>query len=109
MLPLQCCSGRSYVRGISVREVVVTMDNTVEVSIPVEAEAAAILGDARAREAIGRLVSRMLRPTEDADPLLAVMERLSAEAARRGLTQNILDEELAAYNAERREPGSTAD
>lgn len=84
------------------------MDNTVEISIPVEADAAAILGGARAREAIGRVVSRMLRPNEDADPLLAVMERLSADAARRGLTQAILDEELAAYNAERREPGSIA-
>ena len=84
------------------------MDNTVEVSIPVEADAAAVLGDARAREAIGRVVSRMLRPSEDADPLLVVMERLSAEAARRGLTQAVLDEELTAYNAERRAPGSPA-
>ncbi len=85
------------------------MDNTVEVSIPIEADAAAVLGDARAREAIGRVVSRMLRPSEDADPLLAAMERLSAEAAQRGLTQAVLDEELAAYNAERRAPGSPAD
>ena len=84
------------------------MDNTVEVTIPVEADAAAALGDMRAREAIGRVVSRMLRPDGNADPLLAVMERLSAEAAKRGLTQAILDEELAAYNAERRDPGSTA-
>ena len=85
------------------------MDTTVEVSIPVEAEAAAALGDARARAAISRVVSRMLRPSADADPLLAVMERLSADAARRGLTQDILDNELEAYNAERRGPGSTAD
>ncbi len=84
------------------------MDNTVEVSIPVEADAAAVLRDARAREAIGRVVSRMLRPSDDTDPLLAAMERLSAEAARRGLTQAVLDEELAAHNAERRAPGSPA-
>ena len=84
------------------------MDNTVEVSIPVEADAAAALGDARTREAIGRVVSRMVRPNADTDPLLAAMERLSADAAKRGLTQAILDEELAAYNAERRSPGSTA-
>lgn len=84
------------------------MDNTVEVSIPVEAEAAAALGDVRAREAIGRVVSRMLRSIEDAAPMLAVRERLSAEAPRRGLTQDICDEELAVYNAERRGPGSTA-
>jgi hypothetical protein len=85
------------------------MDNTVEVSIPVEAAAAAALDDARTREAIGRVVSRMVRPSEDADPLLAVMERLSADAAKRGLTQAILDEELAAYNAERRDPDSPPD
>lgn len=84
------------------------MDNTVEVSIPVEADAAAALDDARIREAVGRVVSRMVRPSEDTDPLLAVMERLSADAAERGLTQAILDEELAAYNAERRELGSPA-
>lgn len=85
------------------------MDDRVEVGIPVEADAAAVLGDARARKAIGRVVSRMLRPSEDADPLLAAMERLTAEAARRGLTQAVLDEELAAYNAERRAPGSPDD
>jgi len=84
------------------------MDDIVEVSIPVEADAAAALADARTREAIGRVVSRILRPRKDADPLLSAMERLSAEAERRGLTQTVLDEELAAYNAERREPGSGA-
>ena len=84
------------------------MDNIVEVSIPVEAAAAAALRDLRTREAVGRVVSRMLRPSDAADPLLAAMDWLGAEAARRGLTQDILDEELAAYNSERREPGSTA-
>lgn len=34
------------------------MDNTVDVTIPVEPEAAAALSDARNREAVGRLVSR---------------------------------------------------
>ena len=84
------------------------VDNIVEVSIPVEAAAAAALRDVRIREAVGRVVSRMLRPSDAADPLLTAMDRLGAEAARRGLTQDILDEELAAYNSERREPGSTA-
>ena len=36
------------------------MDRTVDVTIPVEPEAAA-LADARNREAVGRLVSRVLR------------------------------------------------
>jgi hypothetical protein len=38
------------------------MDNTVDVTIPVEPEAAAALADARNREAVGRLISRVLRP-----------------------------------------------
>jgi len=35
--------------------------------------------------------------------LFNTMEAISAEAARRGLTDEILEAELAAYNAERRE------
>ena len=35
------------------------MDGTVDVTIPVEPEAAAALADARNREAVGRLVSRV--------------------------------------------------
>ena len=84
------------------------MDDVVEVTIPVEADAAAALAEPIKREAIGRIVSRILRPQKDADPLLIAMERLSAEAERRGLTQAILDAELEAYNAERRESGSSA-
>jgi hypothetical protein len=83
------------------------MDDFVEISIPVEAEAAKALGDAHARAAIGRVISRMVRPNKGEDPLLDAMVRLSAEAARRGLTQDILDDELAAYNAERGETGSS--
>ncbi len=84
------------------------MDNIVEISIPIEAEAAKALGNARTREAVGRVISRMLKPSKDENPLLAAMERLSADAQNRGLTQQILDDELAAYNAERREPGNAA-
>ena len=39
------------------------MPNTIDVTIPVEPEAAAALQDARKREAIGRIVSRILRHT----------------------------------------------
>ncbi len=53
------------------------MAGTVEVLIPVDAEAAAALTDARKREAVGRIVSRILRPDPDHDPLLEAMERLS--------------------------------
>jgi hypothetical protein len=75
---------------------------TVEVAIPVEAGVAPALADEATRARIGRLVSRMLRPPSVEDPIAAI-EDLKAEARRRGLTDEIGDEELAAYNAERRD------
>ncbi|MFC7694940.1 hypothetical protein ACFQY5_40690 [Paeniroseomonas aquatica] len=42
------------------------------------------------------------------DRLFAAMDALSDEARRRGLTNEILDAELAAYNAERRDRPPTA-
>ena len=74
---------------------------TVDVPIPVEAGVASALGDAATRALAGRLVSRMLQPAS-AERLFEVMDALAAEAARRGLTDEILEAELAAYNAERR-------
>jgi putative PIN family toxin of toxin-antitoxin system len=44
------------------------MDRTVDVTIPVEPEAAAALADARSRAAVGRLVSRVLRPRSGPSP-----------------------------------------
>ena len=38
------------------------MDKTVDVTMPVEAEVAEALADARNRDAVGRRVSRVLRP-----------------------------------------------
>ena len=73
----------------------------VDVVIPVEAEAAAALTDTRKREAVGRIVSRILRPQPDHDPLVEAMERLSADAKAKGLTAEVLDAELAAHEAER--------
>ena len=77
------------------------MAGVVEVLIPVEAEAAAALTDARKREAIGRIVSRILRPTPDHDPLLEAMERLSADAKAKCLTRDTVEAELAAHKTER--------
>jgi hypothetical protein len=78
------------------------MDRTVEVVIPVEPEAAAALTDSRKRQAIGRIVSRLLRPEPGDDPLLDAMRRLNADATAKGLTQDALDAELADHKAERR-------
>jgi hypothetical protein len=77
------------------------MPETIDVAIPVELEAAAALEDARKREAVGRIVSRIVRPQPGHDPLLDTMQRLSDDAQAKGLTPNILDAELAAHKAER--------
>jgi hypothetical protein len=98
----------STVKGTAIRyspeREEVRMDTTVDVTIPVEARAASELRDARTREAIGRLVSRLLdrQRQGNIEQLFAAMERLGADAEANGLTDEILEEELAAYNAERR-------
>jgi hypothetical protein len=78
------------------------MPDTIPVTLEVEPEAAAALADPATRARIGRLVSRVLQPA-GVERLVAAMEALAAEAERRGLTDEILEEELAAYNAERRD------
>lgn len=75
---------------------------TVPVTIEVEPSAAAALDDPATRARIGHLVSQTLHQ-ENVERLLLAMDALAAEAELRGLTDEILEEELAAYNAERRE------
>jgi hypothetical protein len=75
------------------------MNELSKIEIPVEAAAA--VADARRREAVGRLVDRLVRPGAD-DPLIALFERTAAEAHQAGLTEAEIEAELAAYNAERR-------
>jgi hypothetical protein len=79
------------------------MDSTVDVTIPVEPEAAAALADARNRAAVGRLVSRVLRPRSGPSALAQAIAELKAEARAAGLADADIDAELAAYNAERRD------
>jgi hypothetical protein len=80
------------------------MDATVDITIPVEPIAAAALRDERKREAVGRLVSRVLHREreQNVDLLFAVIEQLGSAAAAKGLTEQILQQELAEHNAERR-------
>ena len=80
-------------------------NSTVDIPIPVEASVATALDNAMVRALAGRLVSRMLQPAS-VERLFDTMDAIAAEAARRGLTDDILDAELAAYNAERREPNA---
>ena len=78
------------------------MSKTVDVTIPVEPETAATLEDERNREAVGRLVSRVLRPGSGPTPLARAIAAMKAEARAADLTDGDIDAELAAYNAERR-------
>jgi hypothetical protein len=82
------------------------MGKTVDVTIPVEPAAAAALADVRNREAVGRLVSRVLRPRSGPSPLARAIAELKAEASSAGLSDAEIDAELAAYNAERRDHNS---
>jgi hypothetical protein len=93
----QCC----YFRRKEVQ-----MGKTVDVTIPVEPAAAAALADVRNREAVGRLVSRVLRPRSGPSPLARAIAELKAEASSAGLSDAEIDAELAAYNAERRDHNS---
>ena len=79
------------------------MAEAVMVEIPVTPEAAEALGDLARRERIGKLVSSMLRPqAPDDDPLAAVFASIKSAARADGLTDEEIEAELAAYNAERR-------
>ena len=72
-----------------------------KIEVPVEEATAAALADARRLEAVGRLIDRLVRPGAD-DPLIALFERTAADAEKAGLTEDEINAELAAYNAERR-------
>ena len=76
--------------------------NTVDVLIPIEVGVASALDNAATRALAGRLVSRMLQPAS-VERLFEVIDALKADAHQRGLTDEIVDAELAAYNAERRD------
>ena len=79
------------------------MTDTVMVEIPVTPEAAEALGDPERRERIGKLVSSMLRPRSPSDdPLAAILASIKTLAREDGLTDEEIEAELAAYNAERR-------
>ena len=87
------------------------MPDTVLVTIEVEPDIAAALHDPATRDRLQQLVNRTLRRTLQpprVGALFAAMDALSDEARRRGLTDKVLEEELAAYNAERRDPPASA-
>lgn len=74
----------------------------MDVIIPVEPEAAAALSNARNREAMGRLMSRVLNPRVGRTPLAEAIAALKADVRMAGLTDAEIDVELAARDRLRR-------
>jgi hypothetical protein len=79
------------------------VNDVTTIQIPVELATAKALTDVHRRAAVGRLVDRIVRPTKGDDPLTAVLEATVRAAHAAGLTDEDVDAELAAYNAERRQ------
>ena len=70
------------------------MDDLVDISIPVDAETAKVLGSPARREAAGRYLSGLVKSRRIPD--------LVAEAIANGLTDEMVDAEIEAWRAERR-------
>ena len=74
---------------------------TVPVTLELDPHTATALEDPATRARIEHLIQEDVRKAR-ADELMVAIAALKQEAHRRGLTDQIVDEELAAYNAERR-------
>jgi hypothetical protein len=81
------------------------MGEAVMVEIPVTPEVAeALRADARRREAVGNLVSRIVRPSAegDGDPLAAFLDALPRAADAPDMSPEEIAAEIGAYRAELR-------
>lgn len=95
---------RRQSRGVSIERAKRPLDGrkkrkTVGVVIPIDRHAAAVLKDERNRAAIGRLISRMLRPGSKPSPLTRVIAAMKAEARDACVTDEDIEAELVAYDA----------
>ena len=77
------------------------MDRTVDVTIPVDPEAARALASPARREAAGRYLSGLLKSGRLSDVLAEAIADAKREARATGLTDEEIDAELAAWRAER--------
>jgi hypothetical protein len=78
------------------------MEETVDVMIPVDAEAARALDSPARREAVGRYLSGLLKGGRIRDILAEAIADIKREARARGLSDEDIDAELEAWRAERR-------
>jgi hypothetical protein len=78
------------------------MDNTVEVTIPVDADTAQALKSPARRAAAGRYLSGLLKSGRARDLLAEAIGEAKDEAHTRGLTDGDIDPELKAWQVERK-------
>lgn len=78
------------------------MDNTIDVTIPVDAEAAKALESPARREAVGRYLSNLLEGGHARDVLVEAIAEAKREARGHGLTDDEIDAELDEWRAARR-------
>ncbi len=74
------------------------MSDTLAISLPIDADLAPLLtapGAESLRLQLGRVASRMLRARTDPSALIDVIGRLKVHAHMRGLTDDILEQELS--------------
>lgn len=79
------------------------MNQVTTIQITVEPDTAQALTDQHRLAAVGRLIDRIVHPTRGDDPLAAVLDATARAAQDAGLTDEEIDAELTAYNAERRQ------
>jgi hypothetical protein len=78
------------------------MDSTVDVTLPVDAEAAKALDSPARREAAGRYLSGLLRDGRVRDVLAEAITDAKRESRASDLTDEAIDAELEAWRAERK-------
>lgn len=75
----------------------------VKIEIPVSPSVADRLKSEEARRNIGALVTTLIEAgAKDRDALASLIRTIKDEAQKAGATDELIDQELAAYNAERR-------
>jgi hypothetical protein len=79
----------------------IRMDDTINVTIPVDAEAARALESPARRRAVGRYLSELIMGGRARDVLVEAIAEAKHEAPASGLTDEDIDAELEAWRAER--------